>query len=730
MLAVLLSIVLISSTAFARQTSQVPDLPVTPKRPVVDEYHGVKVTDDYRWLEDDKSPEVAAWIAAQDAHARAMLDPLPLHAEIYGFMKKLDADRSSSYYDLDRRGGLIFAMDSEPGKQQDMLVALKSADDLAPKQIVLDPAQVDPTNATTIQMFVPSLDARKVAVSLASGGTMQGTVHVYEVATGRALPDTLTGVTGNVGVSIAWSADSSGFFYTHLPREGERPAEDMNFYPEIYFHKLGTPQSDDTYAAGKGLPRIAEIFLYSSGEGSYVLAQVGNGDSGEYEHFLRVPSGDWKRITQFSDGISAVIFGGDSLYMLSRKDAPRGKILRLPLVTPDLKNAKVIIPEGAAVIQDFQFSLSGPKPSFTATPKFLYVTELAGGPSEIHVFDHSGRELGKVPSEPVSAVTQIVPLGGDCILFGNQSFIDPPGWFYFDPVTKKVTATAMHQVSPVNFSDVEVVREFALSKDGTKVPISIIRRKGTKLDGRNPVILTGYGGFNLSLTPLFDPGMRPWLNSGGVYVIANLRGGGEYGEAWHQAGRGIYKQNVFDDFVACAEHLIKTGYTTPAKLGIEGGSNGGLLVTAALTQRPDLFRAVVSISGLYDVLRLEITENGQLNAAELGFVKDPEQFKAMYAYSPYHHVKDGAKYPAVLFIVGENDPVVGPWQTRKMAARLQAATASGRPVLMISFSDAGHGGIGSSEDEQNAIDTYDLEFMYDQLGVQWASAAQQPAVPK
>ena len=344
-----------------------------------------------------------------------------------------------------------------------------------------------------------------------------------------------------------------------------------------------------------------------------------------------------------------------------------------------------------------------------------------GGPSEIHIFDHSGKESGTVPAEPVSVITQIVSLENDKILFGNQSYVDPQAWFYFDPGTKKTTVTALRESSPVSFADVETVREFGVSKDGTRVPVNIIRRKGTKFDGQNPTVLTGYGGFNVSLTPFFDPGLRAWLDAGGVFAIANLRGGGEFGEEWHKAGSGINKQNVFDDFIACAEHLIKAGYTNPSKLGIEGGSNGGLLMGAVLNQRPELFRAVVSVAGVYDMLRLETTENGQFNTPELGSVKDLEQFRALYGYSPYHHVQDGVKYPSILFIVGENDPRVAPWHSRKMIARLQAATTSGRPVLLISFSNAGHGGIGSPEDQQIAMGTYIFEFMYDQLGVKWVS---------
>jgi prolyl oligopeptidase len=706
----LVGVVLFSFLPAAWQKNDVPPLPATPKRPVVDEYQGIKVTDDYRWLEDDKNPQVIAWTDAQGKHARAILDPLPLHPAIYQFMKKLDNERSPSYYNLERRGGVLFAMNSEPGKQQDVLVTLQSADNLASKHVVLDPSQVDPTNSTAIQLSTPSLDGSKIAVSLAAGGSEMGIIHVYEVATAHALPDSLTRVTGDGGVSVAWNADGTGFYYTRYPHEGERSAADMNFYEELYFHKLGTPQSQDTYVMGRDLPRIAEISLRASKDGAYLLAEVENGDGGQYEHFLRDPAGQWKQITQFSDEISAVAFGDDGLYMLSRQHAPHGKILRLPLATPDLKNARTIIPESSVVIQ-----------GFVPTANLLYVTQLVGGPSEIHIFDDSGKELGTVPAEPVSVITQIVSLENDKILFGNQSYVDPHAWFYFDPGTKKTTVTALRESSPVSFADVEAVREFGVSKDGTRIPVNIIRRKGTKLDGQNPTVLTGYGGFNVSLTPFFDPGLRAWLDAGGVLAIANLRGGGEFGEEWHKAGSGVNKQNVFDDFIACAEHLIKAGYTNPSKLGIEGGSNGGLLMGAVLNQRPELFRAVVSVAGVYDMLRSETTENGQFNTTELGSVKDLEQFRALYGYSPYHHVQDGVEYPSILFIVGENDPRVAPWHSRKMIARLQAATTSGRPVLLISFSNAGHGGVGSPEDQQVAMGTYIFEFMYDQLGVKWVS---------
>ncbi len=714
------AVLLLLSVSAVAQTAVSP-LPKTPKHPVVDEYLGTKVTDNYQWLEDSKSPQVEAWTEAENAHARATLDALPIHTEIQNFLKSLANASSPAYYDLQMRGGKLFAMNAQPHQQQDMLVTLRSPDDLASKHVVLDPSQIDPTNSTAIQFYVPSQDGSKVAVSLAKGGTESGTVQVYDVATGKALPDVVPHVTAIGGGSLVWKGDGSGFYYTHYPKPGERPAQDLDFYQQIYFHKLGTAAEQDTYVIGTDWPRIAETTLTSSEDGKYLLATVENGDGGDYEHFLCGPDGKWTQITHFGEGVKAIAIGSDALYMMSRDNAPRGKILRAPLATPELKEAKVIVPQSSAIIQDFHYTGVGMQPAFLPTKSRLYVTELVGGPSEIHIFTHEGKEAGTVPSEPVSTITHMLPLKGDEILFGNTSFVDPMAWFRYDPTTKKVTVTAMRRTSPVSLAGMEVVRAFATSKDGTKVPLNILRLKGTKLDGHNPAILTGYGGFDISMTPGFNPTLLPWLDAGGVVAIANLRGGGEYGEEWHQQGMLTHKQNVFDDFIACSEYLIKQGYTNPSQLGIEGGSNGGLLMGAVLTERPDLYRAVVSVAGLYDMLRYETTQNGQYNVTEYGSVKNPEQFKALYAYSPYHHVEDGVKYPAVLLMVGENDPRVAPWHSKKFAAALQAATASKNPVLLISFSNAGHGGIGSAEDQRIAMGTYMMEFLYDQLGVKWVA---------
>jgi prolyl oligopeptidase len=715
---VLFALMLCLPLSVVAQHPKLSPPPPTPKKPVVDTYFGTKVVDNYQWLEKN-DPQVREWTDAQNERSRSYMDALRVHPEIVDWLKKLMAVRSVSYYEIEDVGGKLFALKSQPGKQQDLLVTMDSPNDPASEHVVVDPTVIDPSGNTAIQFFTPSLDGKFVAVCLSQGGSEQGAVHVYDTATGKALSDVIPRVnfpTG--GGSVAWNADGSGFYFTRYPHEGERPPQDLNFYQQVYFHKLGTPESQDTYVIGKDFPRIAEISLESGEGGRYLLVIVANGDGGQYEHFLRDPQGKWTQITHFDDQVSAGAFGPDqALYVVSRKDAPRGKMLRLPLASPELQKATVVIPQSTEVIQGFRFALSGFPANYVVTKDRIYVVDLVGGPTEIRVYDHSGHDLGKVPAEAVSTVSHPMVLKDGEVLFTQQSYTTPPGWYAFNPQTKKTQVTALHSTSPVSFSDVEVTRETAVSKDGTKVPLTILHKKGMKLDGSHPAVLTGYGGFDISISPGFDPALAAWLDSGGVWAIANLRGGGEFGEQWHEAGMGVHKQNVFNDFIACSEHLIKQGYTNPKQFGIEGGSNGGLLMGAVLTQRPDLYRAVVSVAGLYDMLRYETTQNGQFNVTEYGSVQTPRQFKALYAYSPYQHVKDGTKYPAVLLMIGQNDLRVDPWHSKKFAAALQAASTSQLPVLLLSFSNAGHGGIGASENEEVAMRAYEMSFFYDQLNV-------------
>ena len=686
------------------------------KRPVKDTYHGVTVTDDYRWLENSSDPEVKAWSDAQNLTARKYLDGLPAREAAFDELKKLYSQQSVRYRDIKYRRGTLFAMKIQPEKEQPALVTLKSVDDAASDRAIVDPNGMDAKGGTEIDFYEPSLDGKYVAVSLSKGGSESGDVHVYDMLTGRALPDEIPRVNGGTAAgSLAWNADGSGFYYTRYPRAGERPAADLDFYQQVYFHRLGTKTEQDVYALGKDFPRIAEIALDTSEDGKFVLARMSNGDGGEYAHYLLGPAGEWTQVTRFSDQVSVAAFGEDGfLYLLSRRNAPMGKVVRVPLSRPDLAQARTIVPESKVAIQDL-----------VPAANRLFVIDQVGGPSEIRVFGLDGKAFGPVSLAPVSAVRGVVRTKGDEILASTETYLNPPAWVRLDGDSGKTTPTALREKGAADFSDCEVIREFATSKDGTRVPLNIIRRKGTKLDGNNPTVLYGYGGYSVNLDPSYSLRLRPLLDRGLVYVYANLRGGGEFGESWHRAGMLTKKQNVFDDFEAAARWLIDHRYTTAARLGIEGGSNGGLLMGAALTQHPDLFRAVVSHVGIYDMLRVELQPNGAFNTTEYGTVKEADQFRVLYAYSPYHHVREGAEYPAVLFLTGANDPRVDPSHSRKMTARLLAeapikgagqASGTMRPVFLRTTGAAGHG-IGTALSERIAQQADVTAFLFDQLGV-------------
>ena len=660
-----------------------PDCPPqTPRAPVSDTYQSVQVADEYRWLEDGSDPKVRAWSDAQNACARASLEGLAGRDLLVKRLTTLEGGASPDYFDIQIVKGTIFAMKSQPPKQQPFVVAMKSADDPAGGRVVVDPNRLDPRGTTAIDWYVASPDGRRVAVSLSVGGSEDGTVHVFEVASGKQVYETIARAQeGTGGGALVWDRDGSGFYYTRYPRGAERPKEDLNFFQQVYHHTLGTPEAKDTYAIGKDWPRIAETTFERREDGAWILARVANGDGGEFAFYLLGPAGTWSRVADFADQVKDAAFGpGDALYLRSTKDAQRGQVLRVSLAAPDISQATVVVPQSEAVVVQC-----------LPTATRLYVRDLLGGPYRVRAYDLDGKALGEVPIPELTTVRELHRLGKDDLLFGEASYLTPPAWYRYDAGTGKIARTALAQTSPADFSDTQVVRTTATSKDGTEVPLTILMLKGTPLDGNNPTILTGYGGFGISQTPDFAPSRLAWLEQGGVLAIATLRGGGEFGEDWHRAGMLTHKQNVFDDFAACARALIDQKYTRPERLAIQGGSNGGLLMGAALTQHPDLYRAVVSRAGIYDMLRVELSTNGFFNTTEYGTVKDPDQFAALDAYSPYHHVKDGTPYPAVLFTTGLNDPRVDPMQSRKMLARLQAASSSGRPILLRTSGTSGHG---------------------------------------
>jgi prolyl oligopeptidase len=685
--------------------------PSTPSKPVVDRYQGVKVTDNYRWLEDSGDSSVKQWSAAQNASARAYIDALPHRAEIRTRIDQLIRSSSISYAVLESRGGVLFAMTTDPRKQQPMLVTLASADDVTSERMIVDLNALDPAGSISMDWAVPSPDGKRVGVSLSKGGSEAGDLHIFDVATAKEIGEVIPRVqNGTAGGSMAFAPDGSGVWYTRYPRGTEHAPSDAGFYQQVWFHRYGTKTEEDSYELGKDLPKIAEIVLAVKDDGKWLLAEVKNGDGGEVAYYLRstAAGGPWRQVSTFQDKIVEAVFGqDDALYLMSRTAAPMGKILRLPLATPTLEKAITVVKESDGAIK-----------FFVPTKTRIYVNDLLGGPSRVRVFDLAGKRQKDLPLLAVSSVNGIVKLDGDDVLFLNGSFVTPPAWFRYRASTGKVVKTALVETSIADYSDSEVLRVFATSKDGTKVPLNIIRKKSTRLDGNNPTILYAYGGYGLSQSPGFSASRRAWIEQGGVYVIANIRGGGEYGDAWHLAGNLLNKQNDYDDFYAAAQWLVDNKYTSRAKLAIQGGSNGGLLMGAALTQHPEMYRAVVSQVGVYDMLRVELTNNGAFNVTEYGSVTNPAQFKALYGYSPYHHVVDGTKYPSILLTTGANDPRVDPWHSRKFAARLQAANASTNPILLRTSNKAGHG-IGSSLDEVIAERADINAFLFNELGVDY-----------
>lgn len=706
--------------------------PESPVNVVTDTYHGTKVEDPYRWLEDWNDAKVKAWSEAQNQYTRAILDKLPDTDAIRARVTEVLGATSESYSNLSFHGGKLFALKRQPPKQQPFLVTMDSIHHPDKAVVLIDPNKMDAHGTTAIDWFFPSPDGRLVAVSISQGGSESGDVHVYEVATGNEVFEVIPHVQfGTGGGALAWTPDSKGFYYTRYPRGDERPETDHAFYMQVYYHHLGTDTKHDRMEIGQDFPKIAEITIFTN-EAGVVLVNMQKGDGGEFQHYVRDLGGVWHQLDQYTDRVVQAEFGhsddkdSSTVLLVSRKDAPRGKLLKLSFknvadtkMVVDRKlsiaDATVLIPEGQDTLVSEFAEHTG---NLVATPSKLYVTYQKGGPSEVRVFDHSGKELGKPQQHEIGDVSDIVPIhgAGDSILFSSVSYTSPSGWFSYDATTGKTQrVSTLSQEPKLKWDDVEVVREIATSKDGTKVPVNIIRKKGVKQDGSNPCLITAYGGYGVNISPRYRPEIRILVDQGFVWAEANIRGGGEFGEEWHHQGNLVNKQNVFDDFYAACQHLVSAKYTSNDKLAIMGGSNGGLLMGATFTQHPEVAKCVISSVGIYDMLRVELSANGEYNIPEFGTVKNPEQFKALHAYSPYHHVKGGVKYPAVLFLTGANDPRVDPMQSRKMTARMQAVGAT---ALLRTSANSGHG-IGSSLSQriEQVVDMY--SFLFDQLGVRF-----------
>lgn len=717
------AVTLLLAVSSAAPKSPGPDLaqsvPKTEKIPVTAVYHGISVTDDYRWLENGDDPKVKAWVASQNAYTQGYLSRLPQREAIVSFLRKMRQEAHVQYGGFQYAGGLLFALKFDPEKSGASLVVFRSPEDLASERTIVDLNTLVAGEVFQASWYKPSLDGSMVGLALGKGGSEDAALYVFDVAAGKQIGEPVPRVQfATAGGDMAWTGDGKGFYYTRYPQGNERPPEDANFYQQVYYHVLGTSPTLDRYVMGKEFPRIGEIKLETGHDGKHMIVTVANGDGGTFEHFLLSPDGTASQITHFDDKIVDIEFGADdSLWLLSHAKSDHGELDHLQAGDTKLEDAvRVVPPLHGSIEGDGSVDDAG---RFWAADHVLYVTVIDGGPEEILKFDLNGKNEGKVPVPVVASVGPLVPLTGDAFLYSAQTYVQPRQRYRYNGTGEPVVLP-FNTPSNVNLSDIEVRREFATSKDGTKIPMTILMRKETHLDGSNPVFLTGYGGFDLSTTPGFLGSFgRIWFDHGGIFVDTNLRGGADYGESWHLAGKLLNKQNVFDDFAACAQQLIDEKYTSAEHLAIEGGSNGGLLMGAELTQHPQMFRVVLAEVGIYDMLRQELDPNGSFNSPELGTVKDLAQFKAMYAYSPYHHVKLGVKYPAVLFVSGDNDHRVNPAHSRKMTAALQAATSSDFPVMLRTNSNAGHG-ISTDKDEalEETADIY--SFLFAQLGIQAA----------
>lgn len=721
-----------------------PPVIAAPRRPATTSLFGATVVDDYAWLEDSESAETKAFIDAENALSRSALDALPeraaVRARVASILSAGGADWSSLLYE----GGRLFALKSSPPKQQRLLVEIgasvlqpRTASTAPTESVILDPNALDPSGKTTIDFFVPSPDGRTLAVSLSKNGTESGDLHLIDAATGKDRNETIARVNGGTaGGSVAFNADGTGFYYTRYPRAPERSGADQDFFQQVWFHKIGSPESKDTMALGEGLPRIAEIELVRSPDGRRVMAHVANGDGGEVEHHV-LDSGKWTRLSRFEDEIVQAAFGPDgAIYAVSRKGAPRGKIVTF--APPYDKPPVDVAPEGDAVVDEVVVAKGvlyaietelGPS-RVRRIPLGVKPEPLAREPSSKKASSKQGKKrdapakespttislsergisAALLPLPPISNVTSVLRVGDD-LLVRVESYVEPPRWMLYRASEHRLIETSLAKKAAFDMSDVEVTRATCASKDGTRVPMSVLTKRGAPRDGSMSGLLTGYGGFGVSVRPRMRATFRVWLDHGGVVAEANLRGGGELGEAWHRAGSRTHKQNVFDDFAACAKALFDQRYTQPSRLAITGRSNGGLLMGASLVQHPEMFRAVVASVGIYDMVRTELSPNGAFNITEYGSVKDEAEARALLAYSPFHHVKDDVVYPAVLFTTGANDPRVDPYHSRKMVARLQAATAGGsRPVLLRADASTGHG-MGTPLDAEIEETTDALAFL-------------------
>ncbi|RMH38996.1 MAG: S9 family peptidase [Deltaproteobacteria bacterium] len=676
-----------------RRTRRLDRPPATRRELRVDRIHGVEVADPYRWLEDATRPEVRRWIDRQDAFARRYLASLP---DRDALRDRLDARlRYDAVSPPLRRGGRLFYTRRHKHRDKAVVYWRPAGSAVDGERVLFDPNAWSDDGRTSLGVWVPSPDGRLVAYARRENAADEATLFVRDVATGRDRPDVIPGARY---AQPAWLPDGSGFYYTWVPPAdaGIDPSERPG-HAEIRFHEVGgDPSRDRIVVPASGDPqRFVGASVSRDGQLLVVTVMHGWRSTDVYVQDLAA-GGPLVPLVEGRDANYWVHAYRGRLYILTDEDAPRYRVLCAEAARLARDAWREIVPESDATIESMQ--VIGGR---------LVVCRLRNAASALQIWSVDGTQMHEVELPGLGTVEAVTgDEEDDDAYFTYSSFVDPPR------VMRASVRTGATQVwarvdFPADTSDYTVDQVWYPSADGTRVSMFVIRRRDLARTGDNPTVLYGYGGFNVSLSPVFSPSLIAWLERGGVYAIPNLRGGGEYGEAWHRAGMLDRKQTVFDDFIAAAEHLIREGYTRPERLAIRGGSNGGLLVGAAMTQRPELFRAVVCAVPLLDMVRYHRFGSGRTWIPEYGDPDDPDAFRWLVAYSPYHHVRDGVAYPALLMLSADSDDRVDPMHARKFVAAVQRATSSRRPVLLRIERHAGHGGADRlRQDIEQLADTY------------------------
>jgi len=678
--------------------------PPTRTENVVEKMHGVEIRDPYRWLEDCDSAEVGAWTAAQNRSLRERLDAVPGRKRLEARLWRWHETGSLGAPVARGKGkGKRLFYTRRTGKQNQPVLYVREAGGKRDRAL-LDVNQLAADGTLALDWWYPSEDGTLVAYGTSASGDENSVLRIREVASGRDRTDTIPHTRA---CSLAWLPDGSGFFYTRYPAKGSVPAGEEQYHRHVFFHRLGTDPAGDAKVFGDGLGLSSWPNVHLSPDGRFLGIDIFEGWSRSDIYLLdRHKGGPPVPVVAGRNAIFSLAEVLDQrLLVVSNENAPRYQLFEVDVKRPEREHWKLVIPEGEDTLE----SVAAAKDRLAA----LYLRDAS---SRLVLFSSTGKRLREVALPTFGSVSGLAGRHDQReVYFAFTSFLVPTQILRLDVAAAK-TSLWRRLKSPVDTRQFTVERVRYPSKDGTLIPMFLAHKKNLVHDGKNPTLLYGYGGFNVSVTPEFAAFAGPFIERGGVYAVANLRGGGEFGEAWHRAGMLEKKQNVFDDFLAASEYLTAEKITAAEHLAISGRSNGGLLVAAAIVQRPELFKAAVAGVPLTDMVRYHRLQIARLWIPEYGSAEDKDQFAFLYAYSPYHHVKDGVAYPATLIFSAESDTRVDPMHARKFAARLQAATSSQAPILLRMEGKAGHGA-GKPLGKIIAQHTDELSFLFEALGI-------------